>query len=188
MKELKKTSRVLLYNFAELSGAGQELLYKAAKVRVNAQAPYSNYQVGVAIISKGGSIHVGCNVERCSWTQTTHAEQNAIDSMVAANGSAKILMLALVAAPAGQSVKLPPKVGHNPITELQDIPVPCGHCLQIIWENCYGDPNVELLALTANGEVAITDMGSALPMRFGPNHLGVDYGKSVNLHTLTAGH
>lgn len=175
MKTLKSVASASLFNFKNFVEIGQRLISEAARVRLNAQAPYSNYWVGVAILSNSNSIHTGCNVERCSYTQTSHAEQNAIDSMVAKEGSAKIEIVALVAAPAGQLVELPPKVGDKPVTELCDVPVPCGHCLQIIWENCYGNPNVELIALTTNGEVAVTTIGDALPMRFGPNHLGVDY-------------
>ena len=118
---------------------------------------------------------MGCNVERGSYTQTTHAEQNAIDSMVADRGAGKLITVALVGGPETIVYKFPPKKTDESITEIEDVPVPCGHCLQIIWENCHNDPNVRLLALARNGEVVLTTIGDAFPMCFGPADLGIDY-------------
>lgn len=70
-------------NFSELSTQEQELIQHAINVRSRAQAPYSHYACGAAIRTDRNTVHTGCNVERCSYTQTTHAEQNAIDTMVA---------------------------------------------------------------------------------------------------------
>lgn len=177
IRGLKKTITACVMRFEDCSQVEQDLLRKAAEVRLNAQAPYSQYFVGVLVLTEKGTIHLGCNVERCTWTQSTHAEQNAIDSMVATIGSAKINKVVLVAAPAGVAVDLPPKQIGTPISRIEDIPVPCGHCLQIIWENCMQDPGVWLMALASNGEVVLTTIGDAFPMRFGPEHLGVDYTK-----------
>ncbi len=176
MRTLTKAVQAAVGSFSELTATEQRLLTAAAAVRKNAQAPYSNYWVGVAILSARGTIHVGCNVERCSWTQTSHAEQNALDSLVADLGPAKAEIVALVAAPANTDVAIPPRETGGGLTAIEQVPVPCGHCLQIIWENCLQDPGVKLIALAANGEVVSTTMGDALPMRFGPEHLGVDYG------------
>lgn len=177
MRELTKVIRVLVGRFSELTRTERGLLHCAADVRLNAQAPYSNYHVGVAILSQNGTTHLGCNVERCSFTQTSHAEQNAIDSMVAELGPTRVEIVALVAGPAGVPVTIPPTEVSKPISSIEEVPVPCGHCLQIIWENCLGDPNVKLIALTAGGEVVSTTIGDAFPMRFGPADLGVDYRK-----------
>lgn len=176
MRELTKTVRAFVGEFEELTKKEQDLLRSAAKVRLNAQAPYSNYWVGVAILSKKGTTHLGCNVERCSWTQTTHAEQNAVDSMVAKLGPTKVEIVALIAAPADASISIPPKEKGKPISAIEEVPVPCGHCLKIIWENCLQDPNVKLIALTASGEIVSTTIGDALPMRWSRN-LGIDYSK-----------
>lgn len=177
MREIKKTVSAKIGDFSELQPDEQNLLLKAAEARLHAQAPYSNYWVGVAIRSARGTTHFGCNVERCSWTQTTHAEQNAIDNMVAELGPTKVEIVALVAASANTIVQIPPQKDDKSIFCIEEVPVPCGHCLQIIWENCLRDPQVKLIALTANGEIVSTTMGDALPMRFGPEDLGVDYSK-----------
>jgi cytidine deaminase len=177
MRELTRVVRAFVGEFGELSEQEQGLLRCASEVRLNAQAPYSNYHVGVAVLSQHGTTHFGCNVERCSWTQTSHAEQNAIDSMVAELGPTKVEIVALVAGPKGVPIAIPPTMVSKPISTIEEVSVPCGHCLQIIWENCLGDPNVKLIALTAGGEVVSTTIGDAFPMRFGPADLGVDYSK-----------
>lgn len=182
MRIVKKIITAKIAKFSELSLDEKILLTEAAKARKNAQAPYSNYLVGVAIRIAGGLNFIGCNVERCSYTQTTHAEQNAADSMVAALGPAesKISAVALVAAPRSISIELPPRIITKKIKRIGEVPVPCGHCLQIIWENCFGDSKTKLIALAEGGEIVITTIGDAFPMRFGPNDLGIDYKKSHN--------
>lgn len=177
MVSLFKKSRVDCYGWDELTETKRLLLAVAAEARLKAQAPYSHYLVGVAILSQSGKIYVGCNVERCSWTQTTHAEQNAIDSMVAAEGSNKIITLGLVARPEGTRIILPPERDNSFVT-LSQVPVPCGHCLQCIWENCFNDENVELVALCPNGQITVTSIDSSFPFKFGPSDLGVNYSQN----------
>lgn len=166
-----------VFDFEGISPEAKQLFRKAVMVRKNAQAPYSNFHVGVAVLSASGGMYSGCNVERASWTQTTHAEQNAIDSMVAAEGPVQMIKLALVAAPKGEEVVLGSTTADEKRVSVSDIPVPCGHCLQIIWENCFNDGLIPLMALMANGKISYTTIGDALPMRFGPADLGVDYSR-----------
>lgn len=180
MKAIGHTITGWVGNFQGLDGVVKEMFYLAAQVRKNAQAPYSNYRVGVSVQSLSGNIYAGCNVERASWTQTTHAEQNALDSMVAREGTVKLTRLALIGAPASSEVILPPVVA-NPReiwqVKFREIPVPCGHCLQCIWENCHGDGKVQLYSLMPTGEVAMVHMDTAFPLKFGPVDLGVHYEK-----------
>ena len=182
MKTVKKIITAQFGYYPELSMGDKDLLAWAFKARKNAQAPYSNYYVGVAVRSAfSGMIYSGCNVERASYTQTTHAEQNAIDSMVRQEGPVKIHTLALVAAPAsdkgGEFMVIAPYDNQALISAIDQIPVPCGHCLQIIWENCFNDQSVRLIAKAPNGQIVVTTIGDALPMKFGPKELGVDYSK-----------
>jgi cytidine deaminase len=158
--------------FATLEKADQDLLKSASKVRSNAQAPYSEYYVGSAIETKEGAVFCGCNVERCSYSQATHAEQNAIDSMVAQLGSAKIQKVAVVAAPAGQQICFE-TTGKEPAFEA--FATPCGHCRQIIWENAHNDKTVKIMSLSSNGYVLVTSIGDLFPLGFGPAQLGIEY-------------
>lgn len=177
MKIIKKTIQANLYHYAELSSEQKTLLITAKLVRQKAQAPYSHFLVGAALKSKSGIIYQGCNVERATYTQTTHAEQNAIDSMVASEGRQKITILAIVAAPENTDIIFPPQEKHITIPDMniKNVLAPCGHCLQIIWENCYNDYTITLLGLMSNGIVSSVTIDDAFPMRFGPEDLGINY-------------
>lgn len=98
-----------------ISSPSLEDLHRAACLaRMNAYAPYSNFQVGAAVVFRGSDrIHAGCNVENASYSGTMCAERVAIFSAVAAEGAGVIDRLVLVtAAPSS----------------------PCGLCLQVISE------------------------------------------------------
>lgn len=164
-------------DYEELSSDQKMLFEMATNVRLKAQAPYSHFMVGVAVMSVSGKIHSGCNVERASWTQTTHAEQNAIDTMVAVEGSVKLWKLALVGGMEDAKINIPSKVNIIHRLTFDEIPVPCGHCLQIIWENCHNDGLVEMFSLCRNGQIAKVTINSAFPLKFGPRDLGIDYEK-----------
>lgn len=174
MKQLSTTITAILTSFEALTPQQQLLLQQAAQVRKNSQSPYSNYAVGVALLAANGAIYAGCNVERCTYSQCTHAEQNAIDTMIAASGTTKLVALAVVPAPKNQKIQFPCAITDD-ISTIEQLAMPCGHCLQIIWENCFGDPNVQLLCLQINGQIACTTIADALPMRFGPQDLGINY-------------
>ena len=174
MRTISRSIKIELLNFSELSDEEQQLVFVAKSVRRRAQAPYSHYFVGAAIRSESGEIYEGCNVENVSYTQTTHAEQTAVTSMVAAEGPVKIQMMAIVGAPEGVGITIVQDVETNSEARVEDFCFACGHCLQIVWENCLADPNVPLLLLTPWGEVARTTIGNAFPMPFGPEILGVN--------------
>lgn len=170
--------KTVFYNFVLLSSLSQQeqdLLQQAANVRNNAQAPYSEFYVGVAVCDQYGVVHTGCNVERCSYSQTTHAEQNAIDGMIAMNGASKITCVALVAAPKDVKVTFKEKKHAKAPESLDMVPLPCGHCLQCIWENCLNDESVKVLSYVCDGIVLVTTIGDLFPARFGPTQLGIHY-------------
>lgn len=175
MKLITREIETLVMNYEELSSDEKILFETAMDVRLKAQAPYSNFLVGVAVMSASGQIHSGCNVERASWTQTTHAEQNAIDTMVAVEGSVKLRKLALIGGMKDAKMVIPPKIDINHELTFDEIPVPCGHCLQIIWENCHNDGRVEMFSLCRNGQIAKVTIDGAFPLKFGPKNFGVDY-------------
>ncbi len=177
MKIITREVRALIMDYEKLDVSEKILFGMAAEVRLKAQAPYSHFLVGVAVMSASSKVYAGCNVERASWTQTTHAEQNAIDTMVASEGSAKLWKLALIGGMENAKIVMPPKRSGNRELTFAEVPVPCGHCLQIIWENCHNDGGVELYSLCSNGQIAKTTMDSAFPMKFGPTDLGVTYGR-----------
>jgi cytidine deaminase len=82
----------------------------------NAHAPYSKFKVGAALLTTGGKVFVGCNVENASYGMTNCAERTAIFTAVAQLGP-KMEIRAIA-------------VANN-----QNAPCsPCGACRQVIYE------------------------------------------------------
>ncbi len=92
----------------------KKLFKQALEARNNAYAPYSNFKVGAAVLTKKGHIYKGANAENVSYPCGTCAEAGAIAAMVSA-GEYEIAEIVVVAD------------SQNPI-------MPCGACLQRILE------------------------------------------------------
>ncbi len=142
--------------FEDLNDIEKQMLEKAKAVMKNAYAPYSDFKVGASVLSEKGNIYAGCNVESVDLTLTTHAEMNAIDTMVA-QGERKIKkILVVMYADSGYGM-------------------PCGLCRQKILE--FADEKVEILGvnLNKNGDIQDifrTDLKEILPYPFGTEYLG----------------
>jgi cytidine deaminase len=90
------------------------LVDAAWQVRERAYVPYSDFQVGAAVLAADGRIFVGCNVENVSYGLTNCAERVAIGAAVAA-GAREFLGMVVVA-----DTKVPIS--------------PCGACRQVLAE------------------------------------------------------
>lgn len=175
---IKQISRLITVEYCTLDDLdfehGRELVQSAVAVRRNAQAPYSHYKVGAAVLSDGQTeflsdggekVFVGCNVECADYSGTTHAEQAAIAAMVAA-GHSKIKMIAIACAHEDISFDIGGMDDMPLDVTMDDMPPPCGGCLQKIWENCHNDKNVPILSVTPSGIVFRTTIGDILPIHF----------------------
>lgn len=177
MRTFSKTISYNLLDYKDLDEKEQLLFDGAIRARLNAQAPYSSYKVGAAVLSESGSIYIGCNME-CVDYEVLHAEVNAIGSMVSWEGSAKIKKLAFIGAKAEVDIRIREAKVPKDFCKFVNIPVPCGGCLQKIWENCHGDGLVALYSFSQSlGCITRVTIDNAFPLRFGPNDLGVDYSK-----------
>lgn len=112
----------------------KELIKAAVRVRENAHAPFSNFKVGAALMTKNGKIYTGCNIENATYGLTICAERNAIFKAIS-EGEKDFETISVVA----DTDKLTP---------------PCGACRQIIWEFC-GDVPVILANLNGNSETVM---------------------------------
>ena len=117
----------------------EQLLDAATAVRLRAYAPYSNFQVGAALLAKDGRIFTGCNVENLSYGLTICAERNAIFAAVAA-GVREFDAIAIVADT------------REPVS-------PCGACRQVMAE--FGD--FKIIAATLAGRVFESTVAALLP-------------------------
>src|SRR5579872_3321089 len=81
-----------------LAPALRRLVRAAVAARRRAYAPYSRFSVGAAVLSAGGAIYTGCNVEDASYGLTVCAERVAIHTAVAA-GRRRLRVVAVAGAP-----------------------------------------------------------------------------------------
>ena len=89
-----------------------DLIKHAIKAQNNAQAKYSQFYVGCALLSDNNQIFLGCNIESAAYPSTMCAERVAIYSAIA-QGVTEFKAIAVVS-----------KEGAKP----------CGPCRQIIHE------------------------------------------------------
>lgn len=90
------------------------LVELAWETRLKAHAPYSQFQVGAALLASDGRVFTGCNVENLSYGLTMCAERVAIGAAIAA-GANQFEAVAVVAD--------------------TGVPIsPCGACRQVLAE------------------------------------------------------
>jgi homotetrameric cytidine deaminase len=134
----------------------EALVAAAWAARRNAYAPYSQFRVGAAILTSGGEIVAGCNVENASFGLTNCAERTAV---FAARAAGK-LGPARQRRGGGPTIVAVAVVGRGATP-----PSPCGACRQVLHE--FG---VDSLVICENlrGERRITSLPELLPGAFGP--------------------
>ena len=92
--------------------APKDLIKEAIVAQKRAEAPYSNYPVGAALLTIDNSVILGCNIESKAYPTTLCAERVAIFSAIS-QGYKDFSAMALIT---------------------QDGASPCGSCRQIIYE------------------------------------------------------
>ena len=55
----------------------QRLIRIAEEQMSHAYAPYSHFQVGAALLTAGGKVYAGCNIENAAYTPSNCAERTA---------------------------------------------------------------------------------------------------------------
>jgi cytidine deaminase len=127
-----------------------EPVMEAARAAANrAYAPYSNFHVGAAILTRGGTIYSGANVENASYGLSICAEHNAVAMMAATAPEDREIELVAVFSP-----------NASPC-------FPCGACRQVLRE--FGCK--EVVVETGRG-IQRYLFDQILPNSFGPEDLG----------------
>ena len=114
-----------------------KLIEKAYIAAESAYAPYSNFKVGAALLSTGGKIYTGANIENSSYGATVCAERVALFSAV--------------------------HEGEREFSALAVTAVPCGICLQTLSEFCKSDMKIYCTGETGTEEYTLGDL---LPQSF----------------------
>jgi cytidine deaminase len=118
------------------------LVEAARRVRRQAYAPYSRYQVGAAVLTGDGRVFIGCNVENSSYPLSVCAERNAVAAAIAAG--ARPVAVAVVTADPPAS--------------------PCGACRQVLFE--FGPDMPVVLAGPEGAPTRVVGLAELLPDAF----------------------
>lgn len=125
----------------------QELVQAALSARRLAYAPYSNYQVGAALLAASGKIYTGVNVENAAYPTGICAERVAVFKAVS-EGEQRFVAIAVATANGGS---------------------PCGSCRQVLWEF---SRDMLVLVIDAEGRISREwSLEQLLPGGFGPGDL-----------------
>ncbi len=124
-----------------------ELLDRAAVAAESSYSPYSHFRVGAAVVTDGGEVVTGANIENAAFGASICAEANAITTAVG-RGARAIAVVAVVCLDG-------------------ELCTPCGNCRQIMREF-----QVERVILRApDGSPVVVTIEDLLPMSFGPEAL-----------------
>jgi len=146
-------------SFDELPDVEKKLLNDAKAVARNAYAPYSEFQVGAAVLMENGKVVTGTNQENAAYPSGLCAERVAVFAASSQNPGVAIKALALTA--------------HYSKT-IVDAPVtPCGACRQVIaeYEHLFKSP-IKLILSGETGKIIVFDsVEPLLPFSFTSDEL-----------------
>ena len=124
------------------------LVEAAKKARLSAYSPYSGVKIGAAVLTSGGEVFSGANIENASYGLACCAERTAIFKAVS-EGKRSLVAIAIV----GKS---------------EDFTRPCGACRQVMVEF---NPKMKVLRRGLDGFAWGGTAGSLLPAHFKPSEL-----------------
>jgi homotetrameric cytidine deaminase len=127
----------------ERGAATPRLVDLAREAMARAYAPYSHFQVGVALRDELGALHTGANVENSAYPQGTCAEASAIGALVAAGGR---------------------QIREAVVMADTELIVPCGGCRQRLSELAGAETPIHLAG--PEGIRRTVTLGELLPLAF----------------------
>lgn len=120
-----------------------KLLHAAQHAKTFAQAPYSHFKVGAALLTTSGEIYTGCNVESSSFGLTCCAERVALYKALS-EGEKEFACIAVAA-------------------DTEEFCSPCGACRQVLWDYAR---NLEVFLINAAGATRSLHLRELLPEAF----------------------
>ena len=133
-----------------------ELIAAARVAGEQAYAPYSNYQVGTALLFDDGAIITGSNVENASYGLALCAETVAVSRAFGEGRRGGLVALAVT----------------GPLDKGDGAPItPCGRCRQVLNEIAQLGGTDPLVLCVGEEEVHRVTLSELLPHAFGPANL-----------------
>ncbi|MCU0373605.1 MAG: cytidine deaminase [Ignavibacteria bacterium] len=121
----------------------EKIIESAIKAKRQSHSPFSKFKVGVALLTKEGSVYTGGNVESSSFSLTVCAERAA--AVKAINDRKRVFKAIAIAASSG------------------DFEFPCGACRQFLSEF---SENMDIILVKSRKEYRIFKLQNLLPHKF----------------------
>ena len=138
---------------AELDEKQQELIKKAKEAAINAYAPYSQFEVGAAVLLENGEIIQGSNQENAAYPSGLCAERVAIFYANSKYPNVAIKAIAVTANTKNGIIK-------NPVP-------PCGSCLQVMLESENRvEKDIQVILYGENKVTVAKNINQFLPINF----------------------
>lgn len=126
-----------------------QLFRRALEARGEAYTPYSGFKVGAALLTTGGEVFTGCNIENASFGLTICAERVAIYKAIAqGNRSFKAILN---------------------VTNTKEPTPPCGACRQVMAEF---SPDLLVIMMTTEGRKKEISLQELFPDAFTQSSMG----------------
>ena len=123
----------------------KSLAKEAIAAKENAYVPYSHFRVGAALLTAGGKIYTGCNIENAAYTPTNCAERTAFFKAVS-EGEREFAAIAITGDAAGYLY-------------------PCGVCRQVMAEFC-NPKEFQVVLVNTESDYRIVTLEEILPGAF----------------------
>lgn len=121
----------------------RKLIAAAYEAMEHAYAPYSDFHVGAALLTKSDKVYTGVNIENSSYGATICAERTAFAKAVS-EGEREFQSIAVVSE--------------------RDLTWPCGICRQFFVEFC--DDDFEIISGDRTGNLKVYTLGELFPEGF----------------------
>lgn len=128
----------------------EKLIQTAIKQLEFSYTPYSGFKVGAALLTKGGKIYTGCNIENAAHTPTNCAERTAFFKAVS-EGEREFDAICVVGGKDGV---------------LTEYAAPCGVCRQVMMEFC-NPKQFRIILATGTEHYDVFSLEDLLPQGLG---------------------
>lgn len=135
------------------------MIKEALHARAHSYAPVTGFKVGAALLTRGGKMFAGCNIENAALTPANCAERTAFFKAVS-EGERDFAAIAVAG-------------GYD--DSPTDYCPPCGVCRQVMAEFC--GPDFIVIMAKSEEDYKVHTFGELLPEAFGPGMLEIGGGR-----------
>jgi len=125
-----------------------QLAARARAARLRSHSPYSRFRVGAALLTAGGRVYTGCNIEISTFALTLCAERTALFKAVS-EGERRFTAMAIA-------------------TDEEGFTSPCGACRQVMMDLA-GD--IDVILTNRRKQTRVHRLVELLPHPFGAGNL-----------------